>query len=545
MEEREVELIDYFHVLWRQRLIIAAAFLATVITAWFINTRLPETYSAKTSLLLLPPLASELNASTSGSTLTSQVCQRLATSTEILRAVAADIGLPADTDIQQFSRRVSLSVQAFPMPGEQQFLLDASFQSNEPETAAQMAEAWITAFSAAYEEIFQDRTARSYDYISENVVSTLQDLERAVARRTALLLEHPVNLLALDIAALQSRYQQDVTQLSALQRDFDSNEARIAALEDVLARRTALLLEHPIALLTSDIAALQRRYQEDVTHLAGLRREFDSNKARIAALEDELAKQTSVVVLERSLDPDTLAIALQSGLSNRAFDELLGLRAQAESENATFVSLTSNGAYARARSKELSNEIETLTIDVADEQAKIDAKLKEATETQAMLDALDNEVRLLQGTYARAELANQIKNVAAAVADERAELDAKQKEATETQAALDALDNEVKLLREGHARLALKLQDARAALAETWGPVRVIDGPDVPTAPASQGMKTSVAIAGFLGLVLGVTLAFLFDYLQRMREVPQKTRASGALRRRDGDGPPTPAGRGS
>jgi uncharacterized protein involved in exopolysaccharide biosynthesis len=206
--------------------------------------------------------------------------------------------------------------------------------------------------------------------------------------------------------------------------------------------------------------------------------------------------------------------------------------------------LTSNSAYARARSKELANEIETLTVDVADGQAEIDAKLKEATETQAMLDALDNEVKLLQGTYARAELANQIKNVAAAVADERAKLNAKQKEVTETQATLDALDNEVKLLREGHARLALKLQDARAALAETWGPVRVLDGPDVPTAPASPGSKTSVAIAGFLGLLLGVTLAFLFDYLQRMREVPEKTRVTKTLGRSDGDDPGTPGSRG-
>jgi uncharacterized protein involved in exopolysaccharide biosynthesis len=491
MEDREVELIDYLRVLWRQRAIIAVAFLAAILAAWFINTRLPETYSAKTSLLLLPPLASELDASTSGSTLTSQVCQRLATSTEILQAVAADIGLPADTDIQAFSRRISLSVQAFPMSGEQQFLLDASFKASEPETSAQMARAWIAAFSKTYAEIFQDRTTRSYDYVSQNAASTQQELELAMARRTALLLEHPINLLTSHIAALQSRYQDDVTELAAARRKFYSNEARIAALEDEWARRTALLLEHPIDLLTSDIAALQSRYQQNVTHLAELRREFDSNEARVAALEDELAQQASVVVLERSLDPDSLAVALQSGLSNRAFGELLGLRAQAESQNTTFVSLTSSAVYARARSVELANQIETLTV---------------------------------------------------AVADGRTELDAKQKETTETQAALDALNNEVQLLQNAYARLATKLQDARVALAETLGPIRVLDDPIVPTEPISPRSTTSIAVAGFLGLLLGVTLAFVFDYLRRMREAPDRARVTKTPGP-DRDGPSAPAGR--
>jgi uncharacterized protein involved in exopolysaccharide biosynthesis len=421
MEDREVELIDYLRVLWRQRAIIAVTFLAAVLAVWFINTRLPETYSAKTSLLLLPPLASDLKAAASGSTLTSQVCQRLATSTEILRAVAADIGLPPDTDIQAFSQRVSLSVQAFAMSGEQQFLLDASFTAPEPETSAQMARAWIAAFSTTYEGLFQDRTTQSYDYISENAASTQQELESAMAKRTALLLEHPI--------------------------DF----------------------------LTSDIKALQSRYQDDVTELAASRREFDSNGARIAALEHELAQQTSVVVLERSLNPDALAIALQSGLSNRAFDELLGLRTQVESENQTFVSLTSDAAYARATSVELANRIETLAV---------------------------------------------------AVADERAELNTKQKEAIETQAALDALNSEVRLLQDTHARIATKLQDALIALAETSRPIRVIDAPAVPTGPISPGTARSVAVAGFLGLLLGVALAFFFDYLNRVRKLAEKTQVA-------------------
>ncbi len=423
MEDREVELSVYLRVLWRQKAIIAVAFLAAVLAAWFISSRLPETYSAKTSLLLLPPLASDLKAATSGSTLTSQVCQRLATSTEIMQAVASDIGLPPDTDMQAFSRRVSLSVQSFPISGEQQFLLDASFKASEPETSAQMGQAWIAAFSRTYEEIFQDRTARSYDYINQNATSTQQELDAAMAKKTALLLEHPIDLLA------------------------------------------------------SDIKALQSRYQDDVTELATSRREFDSNTAQVAVLEHELAQQTSVVVLERGLDPDALAIALQAGLSNRAFDELLALRTQEESKNETFVSLTSDIAHARATSAELANRIGTLGV---------------------------------------------------AVANERAELNAKQKEAIETQAALDALNSDVQLLQAAHARIATKLEDARVALAETSGPIRVIDAPAVPTEPISSGAAKSVVVAGFLGLLLGITLAFFFDYLNRVRRESGKPRIAKA-----------------
>lgn len=427
MEEREAELIDYLRVLWRRKAIIIIAFLAAVASAWIASSTLPKTYSAKTSLLLLPPLATELEAATSGSTLTGQVCQRLATSSEILQTVASGIGLPSDTDITAFSERVSVSVQALSMSGEQQFLLDASFRAPDPDTAVRMGLAWIAAFSTTYEGVFQDRTTRSYDYVSQNAASTRQ------------------------------------------------------ALEDAMARRTTLLLEHPISLLTSDIAAIQTRYQGGVTELAASQRELESNEARVAALEHELAQQASVVVLERSLDPDTLAIALQSGLSSRGFDELLSLRSQEESENTTFVSLTRDAAYARARSEELRKQIEVLELAVASGRAELDQRQKEAIETQAALDTLDSEVQLLQGSY---------------------------------------------------ARLAAKLLDARIALAETAGPIRVVNDLIAPTVPSSPGMTTSVPIAGFLGLLVGVALALFFDYLSRARKAPDQAQV---MRTRESD----------
>jgi len=87
MDDYEVELIDYLRVLWRRKWIILVTFVTAVLAAYFASAMLPSTYQVRTSLLLLPPLASELDAAAIGSTLAADVYQELAVSTTVLQSV--------------------------------------------------------------------------------------------------------------------------------------------------------------------------------------------------------------------------------------------------------------------------------------------------------------------------------------------------------------------------------------------------------------------------------------------------------------------------
>ena len=66
MEEYEVDLRDYFHVLWKQKWIVIATFVVAVVTALGISYSLPEVYETRTSLLIQPPLAKEVGGEVTG-----------------------------------------------------------------------------------------------------------------------------------------------------------------------------------------------------------------------------------------------------------------------------------------------------------------------------------------------------------------------------------------------------------------------------------------------------------------------------------------------
>ena len=53
---------------------------------------------------------------------------------------------------------------------------------------------------------------------------------------------------------------------------------------------------------------------------------------------------------------------------------------------------------------------------------------------------------------------------------------------------------------------------------QTPEPIRVIGEPLLPRSPIAPKKTTNIAIAGFLGLMMGTLLAFFVDYLARVRK---------------------------
>ena len=379
-QEHEVELIDYLRVLWRQKWVIAVTFLVAVAAAYGASRAMSPTYQTKTSLLLLPPLSSELNAEPVGSRLAPEAYQELAVSTSLLQAVMDELALPQEVSIEDLKKRFTVSVKRLSSEGE--LLLTASIRGTNPERLPGIAAAWTESFTSIYGELFQDRTARSYSYISENYAATQEELQALTDERTAFLAENPVEILRAEALVLQDVLTSNSKTLLEARQELEAAEAYLAARGS---GRTAL----PTYVLTSD------------------------------------------------LDPNTLAGALAFGLSAEAF-RALG-------------------------------------------EARI-ANLEQSTE-----------------------------NIAA-------ELAAKQQTIETAQASLSELDRRIRLLENAHASLAAKLQDAKIALAETPEPIRVIDEPLVPEHPIAPRKTTNIAIAGFLGLLVGTLLGFFVDYLSRVHQ---------------------------
>jgi len=412
MNGRDVELIDYLRVLWRQKWVIAATLIAAVVAAWGASRAAAPTYQTETSLLLLPPLSSQLGAEAAGSRLAPEAYKELAVSTSLLQLVKEQTGLTED--IAEMKKRFSATVKRLSSgSGGAQFLLNATIKGPNPERLPQTAVVWAAAFAEKFGELFQDRTARSYTYVREN---------------------------------------------------YEETEAELAKLVD---QRTALLIAHPISILETELGALLAADTENERLLAAARLDYNRAITQAAGLEEELKAQPLVYRLSRTVSPDSLVAALGAGLSTREIEALSDLRVQDEQLNGTYTNLNTSLANQRVAAKQFEEEV---------------------LQREARAGAL------------------------------RSELEAKQRELTEAQAAIGDFDRRIEILESSLAKLAASLQDARLALAETPEPIQVIDEPLVPRYPIAPRKATNIAVAGFLGLMVGTLLAFFVDYLARVRE---------------------------
>ena len=381
MDESTIELIDYLRVLWRRKWIILVTLAAAVVTAWIVGQAIASTYRVETSLLLLPPLSSELGAEPVGSRLAPEAYEELAVSTTLLGAVIESTPLPDDVTIERLKERVSVSVNRLSSGGE--FLLTASIDGTDPQELSKTAQAWTRAFTETYGELFQDRTMRSFSYVSENYAATESELEDLIDERTAFLAANSIEVLKAEAGAL----------------------------------RTVLTSNHQ-RLLTAQ-------------------QELELAKAYLAARGQDPVRGFSTYVLTSAVDPNTLSGALAFGLSA---EEYRGIVAS-EVEN-------------------LEESIDRITNALAERQQQIDT----------------------------------------------------------AEADLSEINRRINLIESEHAHLATKLQEARIALAENPDPIRIIDEPLAPLTPIAPRNTLNIAIAGFLGLMVGTLLAFFVDYLARIRE---------------------------
>jgi succinoglycan biosynthesis transport protein ExoP len=82
----------------------------------------------------------------------------------------------------------------------------------------------------------------------------------------------------------------------------------------------------------------------------------------------------------------------------------------------------------------------------------------------------------------------------------------------------EQLTRERDVARNTYLTLANKVEEARIAAQDETGEVRLASGASVPISPVGPRKKMNTAIAGFLGLFVGVFAAFFVEYWQSPRE---------------------------
>lgn len=234
MPEREVEFIDIIRVLWRQKWVILATFVVAVGTAWVLSGIPDPIYQASTSLLLLPPLSSDLSASTDSS-IPSAIYEELAVSTSVLQSIldSLDLELGSKHTLEQLSKEVTVNAMSYSTSAggspREQVRLRMSIKGSNPDELTAIAQAWIDAFTTIFGAISQDRTARSYNYILQNYEQTEMELANAVNERIVLLAEHALESMRVEKNIVQNRLTTVREELYAAQSEWETTQAYLAS----------------------------------------------------------------------------------------------------------------------------------------------------------------------------------------------------------------------------------------------------------------------------------------------------------------------------
>ena len=334
MEEHPIELIDYIRVIWRQKWIILATIVVAVATAWLLSEVPEPTYRATTSLLLMPSLASELDAKSLDTELPMAAYGGMATSTSVLETLHETIASMSSWSVDRLRTHMTVTVESLTegqdVASLQAILLHLSITGPAPNELEPIAQAWIDAFRSVYGSIFEDRASRSYDYILENLQLTESDIAEVTSERIRLLAEHPTTLLEARRSSLNARLKSASAELQdihleaetlatyLLSSDWPSREIRsdIALLSNVspytLAGATILGLsaDEFSALLTAREETLGRQIAALEEELSALQLEIDTAGADLSSLDRELSLLNSTAsFLSSSLQDAKLALA--------------------------------------------------------------------------------------------------------------------------------------------------------------------------------------------------------------------------------------------
>jgi len=343
MDDYEVDLRDYFHVLWKQKWIVIVTFLVAVATALGISYASPRIYQTETSLLILPPLATEVGGEVTGTVFSPETYKRLALSGDLFQEIIDDVYPDGGgTSVSTLRGRMKVEVEqstAKDFPGRFPLYLRVTLTGTDPEGLPLLAETWARHFIERNTQLFLSRTAQSYDYVKEN---------------------------------------------------FDEVEQSLLSKEE---ERKLCQQADPELVIQAEVTALQRVYESYLPELANKRQQLANAETRLSALKDALAQEPEYFTLERGLSSEALWNFLSAEISQEELASLPALNVQEQVLNSTYVSIRWDIAAADAEVQGLRGEVAYLESSVAETRKAFEEKQVQLVEVKAKLDRLNRGIQ--------------------------------------------------------------------------------------------------------------------------------------------------------
>ena len=281
-----------------------------------------------------------------------------------------------------------------------------------------------------------------------------------------------------------SLFQERVTELFASEtaRSYQFISQRFSdvknELKELEQEKLDYTREHSLQVLKSEVSVLENKYRNFLATLESQQASLETETARLESLEESLNEEPKFLEPERSIPRENLWKLIQG----------IGSENGSDSEGASSVDKLEGFADFRITDQQINDVFVNLRQKKADTQANIASLKKEIDYLESRLSKFEKEIRT------------------------------KQAKIDETELQLQRLDREISRLNSTYNTLSSNLEEARIANAEKEGSTRILEKAVAPERPRSKDTKQNVAVAGVLGLFIGVLLAFFRNYMQGYEE---------------------------
>ena len=236
----EISLIDLFTALWRQRMIIAGCFFLFVFVGLIYSFISPKTYESQTSLLILPPIPSEITNTTCTSFFAPDIYKDLAVASDLMNEVIDNIFADPETRpspqslAKRFQVNVNKSSEEKNATQRQSMTLTASIKGQNPQELPPLLKAWSNAYIQRNSLLFVNRTAQSYDYISESFLSVKNTLREAEDTLNTYKKQNPKSILSIQIESTRQMYGEILIENTKKIRSLPPLEAKAKVIRELL-----------------------------------------------------------------------------------------------------------------------------------------------------------------------------------------------------------------------------------------------------------------------------------------------------------------------
>ena len=427
--EYEVDLREYFQVIWREKWLILLIFIVAAGAAYGFSTIQPAKYQTGTTLLITPRISQQLGGDQQGglftTNLSTTVYRESAMADDLLQSIIDQLDLKSDGDDLSVSSleekmkvNVELSEEGADMP--QLPLVTMTVSGNDPDQIKLIANTWADLFVEKNTELLSSETARSYEFISGRFEEVSDNLNKEEEQK------------------LQYRK------------------------------------EHPLELLKNQLSVLRTNYGNFLSQLQQKRAKIEEKKARLKSLNSVLEQEPQFLEMERSIPEESLWNLLQ----NQEYTEEPSPSPKRDAEglskwtNLKILDQEKNDVYFQLKSEKRSVQVD--------------------------IDSLKEEITYLEKKTE--EFSRKIEE--------------KQFEIDQTELQLKQYDREISRLNKTFSTLSDNLEEARIAKEEKESSIRIMERAIKPEKPMASNTSQNVAVAGVIGLFLGVLIAFFKNYMR-------------------------------